>query len=251
MSSIYELKKPKSLLPIKELIEKSGIPLSEIAIFFDFDQTLTQKDGFKATLRGGNESAEFLAYLNSSDIKWYVNTAAGSGPSSTGAIATSMKNYKIPFSNHPINGNICLSEKERVGFLGVTDKTGGINIGYCNNIVSAGYNKAEAIDFVLGTIEPNGPIKLIIFVDDNAKNVENVYKHFNGKKTIIGIIYEPYKIAEPDHEHGMKELGENPGIQQLGGRRHTRHKQSHRSKRFHLRKSTRRRKPKQSSRHSK
>jgi len=246
MSSIYELKKPKSLLPIKDLIEKSGIPLSEIAIFFDFDQTLTQKDGIKATLRGGNESAEFLEYLNSSDIKWYVNTAAGSGPSSTGTIATSMDQLKIPFSKSPIKEHVCKSKMQGVGYRGVAEKYGEIDIGYCNNIVSAGYNKAEAIDFVLGTIEP---VKLIIFVDDNAQNVENVYKHFNGKTSIIGIVYEPYRIAEHDHEDGMKKLGENPGIQQLGGRRHTRHKQSHRSKRFHLCKSTRRRKPKQLTRH--
>jgi len=227
---VYELKKPKTLLPIKALIESTHIPLDKIAIFFDFDQTLTQKDGFKASLRGGEESLAFLNYLNDSNIKWYVNTAAGIGPSSTGTIATSMAQLKIPFSKSPIKEHVCMSQKVGVGYRGVAEKYGDIDIGYCNNIVSAGYNKAEAIDFVLGTI---GPIELIIFVDDNAQNVKNVYDHFKGKIPIIGIVYEPYLKAEHDHQAGMELLRNE--IKQLGGKRHhrrrTKHMRSKRSKR--------------------
>jgi hypothetical protein len=91
---LYFLKKHESLSHIRSLIEKSlsaKFALSDIILFFDFDQTLTQIErvpilnadgtqkrtstGIKATqsrgsIRGG--ARVLLQYLNENGVDWFM-----------------------------------------------------------------------------------------------------------------------------------------------------------------------------------
>jgi len=203
MKKLYYLRKPISLSPIQKLIKDSKEDYDDIVVIFDYDQTLTQKDGVKGSARGGEKSIRFLNWLNDNKIKWYVNTARGAG--AVAAIATSMKNFKIPFSPILIDQTqrVCLSPKPGVGFIGEQTKHDGVEIGMCNNIISAGYDKDISTDYILSKLK-NKP-KLLIFVDDNSTNILNLYRYFDNKPSIdfYGVIYEPYKDAEEDHEATM------------------------------------------------
>lgn len=254
---IYFLPKPLSLSPIRTLIETSGFALDEIVIFFDFDQTLTQvdiipvinSDGTQKinpktgapvenkvlSIRGGDATRSFLNYLNENGIKWYVNTAAGPGGTSSVATEMAKKTTNIPFSPIMIDPDQkqCFSPKPYVGFLAKTDISyDGVQIGICNNIISATFNKEKACYYVMSkmAVKP----KLLIFVDDNAMNVNTVYSSIKNNLEypdihFKGVIYEPYRTAEKEHEGNLELLKENPGIQQItaeygasGGRRRKR-----------------------------
>jgi hypothetical protein len=114
-------------------------------------------------------------------------------------------------------------------------------------VISAGYNKDIATDYVISQMDT--PPKLVIFVDDNATNILNLYNYFLRKPEIkyIGIIYEPFLNAEEDHEASMETLSSlNIPIQELikeygntGGRRKSKSRKSRKSRK--LRKSFRRR----------
>jgi len=225
---LYYLPKPLSLSPVRTLIEQSGLNLNDVAVFFDYDQTLTQSEKIpvlnpngtqritssgipatqvKGSIRGGEKTRAFLNYLNDNHIKWYVNSARG--PGGVSAVSTSMANFKIPFSPIMINKDQvqCLSPKVGLGFMGTTFKdANGVDIGICNNVISAGYNKDIATDYVISQMDTSP--KLVIFVDDNATNILNLYNYFLRKPEIkyIGIIYEPFLSAEEDHEASMATL---------------------------------------------
>ena len=259
---LYYLAKPVSLSPIRKLIENSGFSLDEIVVFFDFDQTLTQTDRIpimnpdgtqmrtkagvlatqsKGSIRGGDATRSFLKYLNDNGIKWYVNTARGAG--AVPAVATSMVNFNIPFSPIMIKPDQqqCLSSKPLLGFMGETVKYKESEIGICNNVVSAGYDKDVSSEYVMSLL-PVKP-KLLIFVDDNATNILTLYNYFKYKNPEInykGVIYEPFLSAEEDHETSMETLrGEGmPPIQDItaeygasGGRRRNRKSRKNRKNR--------------------
>jgi hypothetical protein len=50
----------------------------------------------------------------------------------------------------------------------------GVRFGRSSNIITAGYNKAEAISWYISHIEKQRTLKRTVFVDDNAANVLNV-----------------------------------------------------------------------------
>jgi hypothetical protein len=266
---LYYLPKPLSLSPVRTLIEQSGLNLNDVAVFFDYDQTLTQSErvpvlnpngtqrltstGIQATqtkgsIRGGEKTRTLLNYLNDNHIKWYVNSARG--PGGVSAVSASMANFKIPFSPIMINKDQiqCFSTKAGLGFMGTAFKDkDGVEIGICNNVISAGYNKDIATDYVISQMD--SPPKLVIFVDDNATNILNLYNYFLRKPEIkyIGIIYEPFVSAEEDHEASMETLKSlTIPIQDIikeygntGGRRKNKSRKSKNSRK--LRKSFRRR----------
>jgi hypothetical protein len=257
---LYHLDRPLSLNPIRKLIEDSGFSLDEIVVFFDFDQTLTQTERIpimnpdgtqmrtkagvlatqsKGSIRGGDATRSFLNYLNDNGIKWYVNTARGAGGVS--AVAQSMVNFKIPFSPIMIKPDQqqCLSPK--LGFMGESVKYKESEIGICNNVVSAGYDKDVSSDYVMSLL-PVKP-KLLIFVDDNATNILTLYnyiKYKNPELSYKGVIYEPFLSAEEDHESSMATLRSEgmPPIQEItaeygasGGRRRNRKSRKNRKNR--------------------
>jgi hypothetical protein len=99
---LYFLEKGVSMMPIKDLIERSGVDKSKIVVMFDFDGTLTytekrkkfkkdgtanlypdgrlmgqQKEEPTGKIRGGKGTREFLLYCNANRIPWFINTAAG------------------------------------------------------------------------------------------------------------------------------------------------------------------------------
>jgi hypothetical protein len=258
---LYFLPATLSLSPIRTLIETSGFALNEIAVFFDFDQTLkqtnvtflTDKNGnpriskqsgqplkeSKAAVRGGDVTISFLNYLIDNGVKWYVNTARGAG--GVPAVAQSMVNFKIPFSPIMIKPDQqqCLSPT--LGFMGESVKYKESEIGICNNVVSAGYDKDVSSEYVMSLL-PVKP-KLLIFVDDNATNILTLYnyiKYKNPELSYKGVIYEPFLSAEEDHETSMETLrGEGmPPIQDItaeygasGGRRRNRKSRKNRKNR--------------------
>ena len=215
---LYWLPKPLSLSPIRTLIEQSGLDLNDIAVFFDYDQTLTQTEEIplynpncsrkltskgipakqsKGSVRGSQQTINFLNYLNANHVKWYVNTARG--PGMVDSIGMSMNNFKIPFS--PIM--IIEGQQENVK---IPLKYNGVDIGIYNNVISANYDKDVATDYVISEMDTNP--KLVIFVDDNALNILTLYDYFLRKPEInfIGVIYEPFLNAEGDHEASMETL---------------------------------------------
>jgi hypothetical protein len=254
---LYFLPATLSLSPIRTLIETSGFALNEIAVFFDFDQTLkqtnvtflTDKNGnpriskqsgqplkeSKAAVRGGDVTISFLNYLIDNGVKWYVNTARG--PGSVAAVAQTMRLLRIHFS--PI---MVRPGQEQCGVLGERDLIhNGVEIGVCNNIVSAGRQKDHSTDYVISQM-PERP-KLIIFVDDNAENILVVYRHIKNNMPEInfkGVISDPVPDIEEGHLESMAILeGEGmPPMQDItaeygasGGRRRSRKSRRNRKNR--------------------
>ena len=260
--------KPLSLSPIRTLIETSGFALDEIVVFFDFDQTLTQVDIIPdvnpdgttklnpktglpiekkvLSIRGGDATRSFLNWLNENRVKWYVNTAAG--PGGTASVATEMarKTTNIPFSPIMIDPDQpqCLSPKPSVGFIAKTfyyeePQKGRTQIGICNNIISASFDKHIACYYVMSKMDVKP--KLLIFVDDNAANIHKVYTNIKVDLPEInfkGVVYEPYRSAEKEHEEFLTLLKDNPGVQDItaeygasGGRRRSRKSRRNRKNR--------------------
>ena len=254
---LYFLPATLSLSPIRTLIETSGFALDEIVVFFDFDQTLkqtnvtflTDKNGnpriskqsgqplkeSKAAVRGGDTTISFLNYLIDNKVKWYVNTARG--PGSVASVSRTMEILHIPFS--PI---MVKPGQGQCGVLGERDiMHNGVEMGVCNNIVSAGRQKDKSTDYVISQmpVTPN----LIIFVDDNAENILNVYRYIKNNKPEIhfkGVISDPVPDIEEGHLESMAILeGEGmPPIQKItaeygasGGRRRSRKSRRNRKNR--------------------
>jgi hypothetical protein len=213
---IYFLERHLSLSPITKLINESGFKSDDIVVMFDYDQTLTAKEGSgmaaPLVVRGKDKTLKMIDDLNKQKIKWYINTAAGTGTSALGSIAGQMKKLlKIPFSNFKIYPEQpdCYKEKS-YSFFGTEIKDDkGTTIGVCNNIISAGYNKEIATDFILKNL-PSKP-KLVIFVDDSASNIMNLYIYFKKRNDInyIGIIYDPLITAEKDHLEAIIQFEKN------------------------------------------
>lgn len=253
---LYFLPATLSLSPIRTLIETSGFALNEIAVFFDFDQTLkqtnvtflTDKNGnpriskqsgqplkeSKAAVRGGDVTISFLNYLIDNGIKWYVNTARG--PGSVSSVARTMELLHIPFS--PI---MVRPGQGQCKNLGESVMHNGVEVGVCNNIVSAGRQKDHSTDYVISQM-PERP-KLIIFVDDNAENILVVYRHIKNNMPEInfkGVISDPVPDIEEGHLESMAILeGEGmPPMQDItaeygasGGRRRSRKSRRNRKNR--------------------
>jgi len=211
-SKIYFLSKDISLSPVTKLINESGYSTDDIIVMFDYDQTLTAKEGTgmtaPITIRGKEKTLAMINDLNSRNIKWYINTAAGSGSSALGSIAGQMQGrLKIPFSN--FKEADCYKAKI-YSFIGTEIKhTEGTTIGVCNNIISAGYNKEIATDYIISKLLSKP--KLVIFVDDSASNIMNLYLYFKHRNDInyIGIIYDPLIRAETDHSSAIQSFKDN------------------------------------------
>jgi hypothetical protein len=243
------------------LIETSGVDLSKIVVMFDFDGTLTHptkkpvfnkngtplissKTGQQATkailkIRGGKSTKDFLLYLNEKNIPWFINTAAG--PGNTTAVAIESRRMSEEFEGTPdgIPCSVCVAKLPELQPL--TDynnkdaecmtpkqiKVNEINIGMQYNIISAGYEKDAAAEYILTNL-PSMP-ELVIFVDDNAINISKIYNYMVAKHPemkFIGVVAEPF-VEESDHRDGMATLAEagKPSMQELsseyssGGRR--------------------------------
>ena len=248
--------------PLRKLIETSGVDPSKIVVMFDFDGTLTHptkkpvfnkngtplissKTGQQATkaivkIRGGKSTKDFLLYLNGKNIPWFINTAAG--PGNTTAVAIESRRMPEEFEGTPdgIPCSVCVAKLPELHPLGdyKMDKDPGcmnnkkinvneIEIGMQYNIISAGYEKDAAAEYILTNL-PSMP-ELVIFVDDNAINISKIYNYMVAKHPemkFIGVVAEPF-VEESDHHDGMATLTEagKPPMQELsseyssGGRR--------------------------------
>ena len=183
---------------------------------FDFDQTLTFVQSMKSAVRGGEKTMELLEYMNSQGISWYINTAAGAGAPS--GIAVSTKQLRIPLSPAQIipNQPPCFRTfKTTSNFFDIKQSFNGVDVGICDNIISAGYNKEYAVDFILQQPHIKVPT-LFIFVDDNAANIRNVWRYFKTTRPdvhFVGVVYEPAVKPEADHLAELEQLSNDPGFQ--------------------------------------
>lgn len=237
-AEIFLLPKHKSLLILKHIINASKM---KSVVGFDYDQTisLTTKVKYGSEtksvneLRGGTESNELFEYLNHNNIPWFIISARG--VSSVEYIyhdllkydINPMKKYNITSTLHLVStdGQTILNQPEQSLLQTTVSKsyplmfnytissvkdTQRIYCGIYNNCVSCSsegnseyscsYEKDYALELSLKLydIEP----ELIIFVDDNARNIYTLYNYYlTSKRNIhfIGIVYEPF-IPEKEHD---------------------------------------------------
>lgn len=209
------LPKTASLKIVQDLIEKNKIKSEDIVAAFDFDQTLTARVGIKLELRGGKETAQMIEYLNKNKINWFVITAS---TSTTSPAITFDKTLQLQFPDRLKNAceRIVSGKKD---FFEKTERD--ISIGnealtfkVCNNIISCysnPYRKDMSFEFAIKYYKLPYP-KFIIFVDDNAGNVETLYNHFAtglGKDkgiTFYGIVYTPLIKAEEGSQEALERI---------------------------------------------
>jgi hypothetical protein len=204
-----------SLSPLQKIIEESGVDKTKVAVFFDFDGTLTTNQNPTA-LRGSAKTKELFNWFNKEGILWFVNSAKE-------AAAYSIFNRsKMPFIGLPYPTPLfyvtkeCNTEadQEKISYKG-------INIYQCNNIFTSDFNKKEVIEYVITKLKEKGKeISLIILVDDSADNIYNVYQYFKNKNDLnftkdnfIGVLAEPF-IEEEPHIAGRAEY-EKGGLKSL------------------------------------
>jgi hypothetical protein len=207
------------------MLVKLNFAPEDVMVFFDFDQTLTQADTQSSgnggppktvsSVRGGKPTLEFIEYMNEKGIRWYVNTARG--PGSTAAVAQNMvKQYKLPFSGEkdwifPGQSSGQKLTPEGLSFVAEEVKHRDSTVGYVRNVISCGYDKEIATDWVLSK-QSHLP-KLLIFVDDNAKNIDTIWTYMKSERPSMlfyGIVYEPYRSKEKGHIDSleiMRDLG--------------------------------------------
>lgn len=235
IAEIFVLPADKSMIVIKNIIENSKL---EPIVCFDYDQTisLTTRNNFMVqnTLRGGIETKMLFEYLAMKNIPWFILSARGI--SSISIVYRDMLKYNLPLPNLCINNKLNIIFDDKIFkqpnsitelFMPSRELVFACDIKYKNQLQkiycgiyhnsiacssegladsSYAYEKDVAIE--LGMYLYNINPQLIIFVDDNAKNIYTMFKHYrkNSRKVhFIGIIYEPIK-PEADHNHYMEKI---------------------------------------------
>lgn len=223
--NIIDLPKTSSLKIVQKIIEKSKIPYKDIIVVFDFDETLKEqktiplmkdnkplinsKTGKQATekkyvLKGGKETQEMLDFLNKNNINWFIFTAAERADRQIGAF----KNLKLESPQNLKNNCDKTSAQKKINAKIGEEKE--LSFGVCDNIINImeeayRYHKHLAFEFAIKHFKLPYP-KLVIFVDDNAANVEKFYNNFKtgmGKNKGLkyyGIIYGLSEVA-PEEGH--------------------------------------------------
>jgi len=244
ITEIFLLPKDRPLLILKNIIENSKM---KAVIGFDYDQTISltiknllENKSFN-TLRGNTESQELFNYLYQKEIPWFIISARGT--SSVEIIYKDSLKYDIksnPVYNITsesyivgIDNKTILSQPSQLSSQKKTISSYPIMFNcdidnqkiYCgiyNNCISCSsegngeaacaYEKDYAMELCLHVYEINP--ELIIFVDDNAKNIctlHNYYLTSQRKVHFIGIIYEPF-TPEKDHNEYFKYIKKQYGV---------------------------------------
>lgn len=229
------LAKSSSLLPIWKWIQESGIPeeewKDEVAVCFDMDGTLTNlgppllKKTVDERLRGGSQSRVLFTNMNKHNIKWFVLSARAATSGSMAGVGSSLLSLGLEFpewsTKNPQNCYIGIQngshmfkpiEKKNIGSYEGKE----YNAILCNNAISLlqsgeeyAFQKDLSLEYALRQYYSRFP-RLVIFVDDNAKNVMLVYNHFKEQIAnsnlsserpvhIYSVLYDPQR-KESDHD---------------------------------------------------
>lgn len=230
IAEIFMLGKDRSMNVLIDIIKASN---KRCIMGFDYDQTisLTIKNISENTvvneLRGN--SGELFDYLYQNEIPWFIFSARGI--SSVEAIYKdslkyeikhqkshniTSKKYMVSDNQKILNQPLQQSKTQYSHPVMFNQMINGQKI-YCgvyNNCISCSsegngetsyaYEKDYAMELAMSIydIDP----EIVIFIDDNAKNVYTVHEHFlasNRKVHFIGIIYEPF-VPEKDHRDYME-----------------------------------------------
>ncbi len=202
--------KDSSLDIIRNIIMTTPVQYFKIAVFFDFDDTLTHTEGYlfkKTYLRGGDSTRKLIDFLNTHKIPWFINTANGFGPFGIKPTAHLVKELGLEIPSWLSSD--CF-QKKSLKFVPQKNVYKGTTIQYCDNIVSAGFKKERATEFILNNIRPYP--ELIIFVDDNPQNILNMYDYFSvgaGKiynTHFIGMVYESPYFDDEESKAALKKI---------------------------------------------
>lgn len=241
---LYHLGKSDSMEPINEWMQQYWvIDPSDILVGFDVDGTLIDLSSNMPgkALRGGDKTRAFIESLDSRGIKWFAMSGRMASVAASERIAGSLFSPNLlrlaspEWSKKPVN---CVEFDTVASFTGTVlsskpqpRKKGAqqqptfmfegeeYNTYQCNNAigVAIGNNefaltKEATIEYAISKYFPQYP-KLIVFVDDNAQNLVNIYNHFktgSGKAqdvTVLLVLYEPHKPEKtPSHEEGYQTL---------------------------------------------
>jgi hypothetical protein len=239
---LYRLGKSDSMEPINEWMQQQvNADPSNILVGFDIDGTLTDLSSKMPakTLRGGEKTRAFIESLNTRGIKWFAMSGRmGSVPASeriAGALfSPNLLNLPSPqWSKQPVDcavfdkfasfkGTVLSSKpqpKKKDAQQQPTFMFDGkeYNTYQCNNAIGVALGdddlaltKEATIEYAVSQYFPQYP-KLIVFVDDNAHNLVNIYNHFtsgSGKAqdvTVLLVLYEPHQ-PEETHAQGYETL---------------------------------------------
>lgn len=210
------------MIIIKDIIEKIDVPT---VLGFDYDQTISVKNNLR------NNSKPLFDYLRQMHIPWFILSARGIHATSVvydfASKLVDMPQFNISGETHFVHNNCIYCKPEphttkltREIVFSIDLKYRGsmqkVYCGICHNSVacstegisdgSYAFEKDLAMEVGLHVYELNP--SLIIFIDDNAKNVYRMYRYYKKSSRnvhFVGIIYEPIK-PESDHEYFMEKV---------------------------------------------
>jgi len=212
----------QSLLEIIEHLREKG---KRPVVAFDMDGTLSTlgpSEGYgQAKLRGGEATRRVLEKIVSEGVPWFV-TSANQNKAAIGSKINKLGLYDLIKEkfNDDCRGSSQGSSISDMHPRIINEHYIIENISYkiiqCHNAIAAvkegdqnhSPDKQVAMEYILSHFfdEINEP-NVIIHIDDNAGNLERVYKYYqrHASKDIhyIGILWEPH-IPEPDHAAAMK-----------------------------------------------
>lgn len=164
--------------------------------------------------------------MNNSDppIKWFAISAKAYNRLSIQAPAGILYSQFNFIPNKWLNTNCLTGQKPNFIYKVIANEDPVVQFEYngkkyksyqCDNAVACvepgtefAFDKHVTLEYTIKKYFTEYP-KLIIFVDDNAKNVMTVYNHFKNKQDnrskVICVLYEPEK-KEDDHDYFMPSL---------------------------------------------
>jgi hypothetical protein len=234
-----------------ENMRKQYYPLIEqndILHFFDFDQTISDDKGafgFKRGdsvtkfTRGGQETLDMLNGFTRDGMRWYISTAKYPDAVKS-SVYSNIVQRRINLSKIPIvegdtfqepviqeadnNFGVKLVKDADLRVAEMSDfvsPEGKKKISYFNNVLTTspdqanvGLDKWYSVRFVLDNIKKSGGKmpQLIVFTDDSAANVYNLFKleglpkDFFYGVSFMGVIYEPNGVPETGFYETMEKI---------------------------------------------
>jgi hypothetical protein len=247
VNRLFFLPKTYGLSYIQDL-RKQYYPLIEdkdIAYFFDFDQTISDEKGgrtFKKGdsvtkfTRGGQQTLDMLNGFTENGLRWYIATAKYPDAVKS-SVYSNIAQRGINLSKVPIvegdtfqepqiqeadnNFGKRLVKDADLRVAEMSDFQGKKTISYFNNVLTtspdkdnAGLDKWYSVRFVLDNMKQRGEAlpKLILFTDDSATNIYNLFKleglpqDFFYGISFMGVIYEPNGVPEGGFYEAMEKI---------------------------------------------
>jgi len=167
----------ENLTDVKKIVEyflknRDELEKSDIAILYDYDRTLTEKDAKnpkgEVVLRDGQDARDMITKFYHDGVQQFIITAGANTLSGiTGFLNELNGTLKLGNIFHPQN------EKDKDAPLGLG------RVFRKGNVISS-QDKNIAMDYIMWRLLDEKRIspKLIIFVDDSPSNILNMNSHF-------------------------------------------------------------------------